>query len=232
MEVNIIYEDHHILVCEKPAGIPSQTRRSGEKDMVSILKNYLYEKEPGKGEPYLGLIHRLDQPVQGLMVYAKTLFAARELNKQVTDKTMKKLYLAVAWGEIQEKQGIMCDYLLKNGKQNISAVVTAKTPGGKKSELKYRVLDQADRKNLIEIELLTGRHHQIRVQMSHRGIPLEGDTKYGYRMEEGATSGEIGLCAYRLEFIHPKTKNPVNFQIKPGGKAFSQFMSSVQYTSV
>lgn len=223
MELNIIYEDHHILVCEKPAGIPSQTKRLGEKDMVSILKNYLFGKDPQKGEPYLALIHRLDQPVQGLMVYGKTPFAAKELSKQAGDRTMKKFYLAAVHGEIQEMQGTMTDYLLKDGRQNLSKVVSEKTPGGKKAELNYRILEQADRNHLIEVELLTGRHHQIRVQLSSRGIPLEGDVKYGYKADNSMGAGEIGLCAYRLELTHPKTKKILSFQINPQGKAFSRF---------
>lgn len=226
MKPNIVYEDSHLLVCEKPSGIPSQSSRVGVQDMVSILKNYLFEKEnkkENKGEPYLGLVHRLDQPVQGVMVFAKSPFAAKELSRQVTSFSMKKYYLAVISGETEKDQGTLIDYLLKNGQKNLSKVVSEKTPGAKRAELNYQVLGKKDRKELLEIELITGRHHQIRVQFSSRNMPLWGDAKYGSSLTEEMDTDQIALCGYRLEFIHPKTKKGMDFQIVPRAPIFKIF---------
>lgn len=223
LELNIIYEDNHLLVCEKPSGIPSQSSKIGSQDMVSILKNYLYEKEGKHGEPYLGLIHRLDQPVQGAMVFAKNPFSAKELSKQAATDIMKKYYLAVICGKMEQEEGILIDYLLKNGRENVSAVVSEKTVGAKKAELKYRVLDRKEEKELLQIQLITGRHHQIRVQLASRGKPLWGDRKYGSEIKNKEEWNQIALCAYQLEFIHPKYKKNMKFQINPSGSIFELF---------
>lgn len=223
MKANIIYEDTHLLVCEKPSGIPSQSSKVGVQDMVSILKNYLSVKASKEGEPYLGLIHRLDQPVQGLMVFAKSPFAAKDLSKQVTTSSMKKYYLAVISGETKKDHGRLVDYLLKNGQKNISKVVSKETPGAKRAELNYQLVEKKDGKELIKIELITGRHHQIRVQFSSRNLPLWGDEKYGTNLSEEKDKKQIALCAYQLTFIHPKTRKQMDFQITPSAPIFEIF---------
>lgn len=233
MKENILYEDNHILVCRKEAGIAVQTARVGQMDLESMLKNYLAEKlnekdqvrfqsagdtgnnslSTGKSEknrsgiiqqPYLAVIHRLDQPVRGVLVFAKTPFAAKELNKQVTNHTMGKYYLAEVDGVIPKEADTLTDYLLKDAKTNTSRVVPKGTAGAKEAVLHYKKKDDTH----VEIELVTGRHHQIRVQLSHAGMPLVGDGKYN---PDGKKSGQLGLCAYRLNFRHPKTGKEMTF---------------------
>lgn len=221
MDIKVLFEDSHILVCEKPAGVPAQTGRTGTPDMESILKNRIFEKNPGRGEPYLAMIHRLDQPVQGIMVFGKTPFAARELSRQVNDGTMKKFYMAVTCGRMPVSEGKLEDYLVKNGRENTSSVAPKSTPGAKKAELNYRVIETGSNgTNLVEIELITGRHHQIRVQMSNAGAPLWGDTKYNPDFAAGGGWSQIALSAYRLTFRHPKTKELMTFTTVPEGKGF------------
>lgn len=219
--MNILYEDNALIVCCKPSAIATQTRKIGEKDMVSELKNYLY-KAAGK-EPYVGLIHRLDQGVEGILVFAKTLEAAAGLSRQVTDHVMKKYYYAVVCGELKQLSAQLTDYLLKDGKANLSKVVSENTPGAKKSELQYECIrkDETACRHLLQIELITGRHHQIRAQFAHQGLPLLNDYKYGYQgAKEG--SGGIALCAYRLCFRHPGTQQELEFKIKPTATVFGE----------
>lgn len=257
MNLKIVFEDAHLLVLYKPAGVPVQSARVGAKDCESMLKNYLYEEslnehktcaDSEKGTPYLGIIHRLDQPVEGLLVFAKTSAAAADLNRQLQDGRMKKRYLAVlesvdnsvkSDGKDRKNGGKLnenveksvdnwsekVDFLRKNGKNNCSAIVQKQIPGAKKAVLRYRILQAAEGQKLAEIELLTGRHHQIRVQMAGMGTPIAGDQKYG-RFQTNVDSVDKyypALCAYRLEFVHPKTQKPVAFQIKPENPFFAPF---------
>ena len=246
MDLKILFEDAHLLVLYKPAGVPVQSARVGVKDCESMLKNYLYAKAPEKGEPYLGLIHRLDQPVEGLLVFARTKDAAAELSRQATDGRMKKCYLAIRKSADQpecnvEKLARLCgksvdnveksvekwievvDYLRKNGRENHSEIVSAKTPGAKKAVLRYQVLNALGGLQLVEIQLMTGRHHQIRVQMAGMGTPLLGDRKYGD--VDNVDNSFPALCAYHLEFIHPKTKKPMEFEALPENPAFGKFLA-------
>ena len=178
IEKNILYEDRDVLVCRKPSGMPVQAAGIGTMDMESALKNYLAQKNPGK-MPYLAVIHRLDQPVEGVLVFAKTSGAAGNLSKQIMAGGAGKYYLAVTEGKPEKSEGTLTDYLKKNGRANISQTVPANTPGAKKAILYYKVLDQKEIngkiRTLLKIKLETGRHHQIRVQLSHAGMPLLGD---------------------------------------------------------
>ena len=212
MNLRIIFEDEHIIVCYKPSGIPTQTAKLGAVDMVSLLKNYLYKNQKEKKEPYVAVIHRLDQPVEGLLVFAKTPFAAKELNKGMQNGFgFGKYYKAVLCGVPTEKTGMLENYLVKDGKTNTSRVCTATEKDAKKAVLEYEVLND----NLVRIKLHTGRHHQIRVQMANIGCPIWGDTKYG--VDKDSTNvdkswKQIALCAYKLEFTHPKTKKKMEFE--------------------
>ena len=192
----IIYEDAHIIVCHKPAGIPTQTARIGTPDMVSMLKTHLAHSS--KGEPYLAVIHRLDQPVEGLLVFAKTPAAARELNRQLTTSGFGKYYRAVVQDVPEPAEGTLEDYMVKDGRTNTSRICDKSTPGAKSARLHYRIekifKDSDPAASLIKIKLDTGRHHQIRVQMAHIGCPLAGDRKYG----DKKSTEPLGLCAYRL----------------------------------
>lgn len=236
VQKNIIFEDEHMIVACKPAGIATQTARIGQQDMVSELKNYLSRKpeNKGKGEPYLGLIHRLDQPVSGILVFAKTKQAAASLSRQITDGRFHKYYYAVIYGKPVKEEGRLQDYLHKDGKTNMSMVVKKEFPEAKKAELSYRlvktlmVLEKRQEASLMEVELFTGRHHQIRVQMANAGMPLLGDNKYGTETDR-EFSREIGcrnvaLCAYKLKFIHPETGKELCFEKLPEGEIFLPFL--------
>ena len=226
----ILYEDKDILVCHKPAGVAVQSARFGMADMESSLKNHLALKTPGK-MPYLGIIHRLDQPVEGVLVFGKTPQATAWLNKQHQNGMMKKEYLAVFTGTpVKEKQGIWEDYLIKDGKTNTSRVTGKKDRMAKKAVLSYRIMDWRDDRGLAEIRLGTGRHHQIRVQMAHHGMPLWADGKYKKKEEmlEAEQGTAIGLCAWRLEFAHPKTGKKMKFEVQPEGACFQEFSEVIK----
>ena len=222
MGLKIIFEDEHVLVVKKDAGIPVQAGRMRIMDLQGLIKNELYRRNPKAGEPYLGLIHRLDQPVEGVMVFAKTPFAAGSLSEQVTDGRMKKHYLALLCGKPEEMTGKLVDYLLKDGRNNTSAVVPKGTKDAKRAELNYRVLKAGEETALVEVELITGRHHQIRVQMANAGWPLYGDSKYNPAFQETAEYVQTALCAYKLSFVHPKTKKVMEFCIEPDNSLLKQ----------
>jgi 23S rRNA pseudouridine1911/1915/1917 synthase len=228
--MKIVFEDNEILVCCKPAGIATQTKRLGQQDMESLLKNYRAQKgEP----PYIGVVHRLDQPVEGIMVFAKTQRAAAELSEQVRQRNIGKHYLAVAPApKGNEKEGTLTDYLLADKKNNITRVVKAGTPQAQPAKLEYRIAGRMASENgaeelaLYDILLHTGRHHQIRVQFANMGCPLLGDAKYGSR------SGQCGLalCAYRLEFVHPLSGGAMDFSIRPENEIFGMFEQTERNT--
>ena len=226
MEIDILYEDGQLLVCRKPAGVPVQSGKVGQKDMVSILRNYRNGKE---GDTYIGLVHRLDQPVQGVMGFAKTKMAAAGLSRQITDGRMKKQYLAVTCGKPMKKQGALVDYLLKDGRTNTSSIVPEGTKGAKRAELRYRIIAETPGYALAEIDLLTGRHHQIRVQMAGAGMPLAGDRKYNLS-DAGQTEKYVALAAHRLSFEHPVLKKEICFEGKPEGAIFKKFESFPEKT--
>ena len=209
MNPEILYEDTEIIVCVKPAGIPTQSKRIGTPDMETLLKNHIVKTQKTKTPPYLAVIHRLDQPVTGLLVFAKTPAAAKELNRQLQTDGFGKYYRAWLAGEPPLTEGDLTDYLLKNGRTISSSVCTADTPGAKKAELHYHILKKCPPHTLVEITLKTGRHHQIRVQMSHLGCPIAGDCKYGDSTGYGASGLQLFAC--HLVFQHPRTKKKMEF---------------------
>lgn len=234
----IIYEDKDIIVCHKMAGLPVQTGKIGATDLVSELKNYL-TKLKGTKEVYLGVIHRLDQPVEGVILFAKNQAAAGTLSKQLNTGIMNKCYYAVATGVPEKEKGLLVDYLIKDNKTNASKVVSpnAITNGNipkdaKESKLEYTLLKQVQNDDkayaIFDIHLLTGRHHQIRVQMANANLPLLGDRKYGSEKSNSLSNElnvkNVALCAYKLEFTHPTSKKKMEFKIKPEGKIFEQFL--------
>lgn len=222
MGLNIIFEDEQILVVKKDAGIPVQAGRIRMMDLQGLIKKELYQRNRDGGEPYLGLIHRLDQPVEGVMVFAKTPFAAADLSRQVKDGRMEKYYLALLCGPPLEASGTLVDYLLKDGRTNTSSVVKKGVKDAKRSELNYRVLKTGETTTLVEVKLLTGRHHQIRVQMANAGWPLYGDTKYNPQFQKVTEYVQTALCAYKLSFVHPKTKKTMEFCITPENSILNQ----------
>ena len=222
MGLNILFEDDHVLVVKKDAGIPVQAGKLRMMDLQGLIKNELYRRNRKGGEPYLGLIHRLDQPVEGVMVFAKTPFAAGALSEQVTDGRMKKHYLALLCGKPSEDSGKLVDYLVKDGRTNTSSVVKEQNKDAKRAELNYQVLKRYEDTTLVEVELITGRHHQIRVQMANAGWPLYGDTKYNPQFQEVMEHVQTALCAYKLSFVHPKTKKVMEFCIEPDNSMLKQ----------
>lgn len=226
MNLKILYEDYQILVCYKPAGIATQTRKLGEQDMVSLLKNHLYMNQKEKKEPYLAVIHRLDQPVEGLLVFAKTPFAAKELSKGMQEEGFGKYYKAVLWGVPDKDRGLLENYLVKDGRTNTSCVCSPQEKDAKKAVLSYEVLERGQDAGkdiaLVRVDLGTGRHHQIRVQMAHMGCSIWGDAKYNAAAVQDRRR-DIALCAYRLEFVHPKTNKKMEFEIEPESEGFQLF---------
>lgn len=212
-KLNILYEDNHILVVEKMVNIPSQADKTGDVDMLSIIKDYIKETYQKPGNVYVGLAHRLDRPVGGVMVFAKTSKAAARLSEQVRNKDMKKEYLAVVNGQITPAKGEWKDYLIKNQEKNKSRVVTDKTKNAKEAVLEYTTLKYAPEIDLSVVKILlhTGRHHQIRVQFSSRNHSLYGDQKYGGR----GHGKQIALWAYQLTFFHPISKEELCFRCLP-----------------
>ena len=216
--LEILYEDNHLIVVYKPANILSQGDITGDKDMLTLIKEYIKEKYNKPGNVYLGLVHRLDRPVEGVMVFAKTSKAAARLSKQIQNHEFQKRYLAIINGTLKEKNGEFRDYLekLENGN-----TIVSDDKSGKESVLKYNVLDEKDGLSLVDIELITGRHHQIRVQFASRGYPLVGDQRYGKQDNK-----QICLCSYSLSFIHPITKEKLNFKKYPVGHSWSFFLKN------
>lgn len=213
MDLKVIYEDNHIIVVEKPVNVPSQGDKTGDVDMLTIIKQYLKEKYNKPGNVYLGLIHRLDRPVGGVMVFAKTSKAAARLSEQVREKVFKKKYLVIANGKFEKQKGVLEDYLLKNERNNMSKVVKEGTKNSKHAELDYEVLKYDPELNLsvLKINLHTGRHHQIRVQLSSRDHSIYGDQKYGGR----GHGKQICLWAYELTIQNPITKEKMTFSSIP-----------------
>lgn len=216
-KINIIYEDNHLLVIEKPINIPVQKDNTNDTDLITMLKDYRKKNENKPGEAYLGLVHRLDRPVSGIMVFAKTSKAASRLSDQIRTNIFHKTYLAVVQGTLS-KEGTLEDYLIKNEKDNISYVTTKDK--GKYSKLEYKLLDTKNNLSLVRINLITGRPHQIRVQFSSRNHPLIGDSKYG----DNPNNINIALYAESITFNHPVTKKELTFTLsKPNRYPFNIF---------
>ena len=211
--LKVLYEDNHIIVVKKEPNIPSQADKTGYIDMLSIIKEYLKEKYNKPGNVYLGLVHRLDRPVGGVMVFAKTSKAASRLSNQVREKTFKKKYLAVVDGKFDSAKGTLEDYLYKDERNNMSKVVKPEKKNAKLAKLDYEVLAYNEIKNLslVKVNLHTGRHHQIRVQLAHVGHSIFGDQKYGTR----GTGKQIALWAYELTLEHPVSKEAMTFKCLP-----------------
>ena len=211
--IKVIYEDNHIIVVEKTPNIPSQEDKTGDIDMLSLVKDYIKVKYNKPGNVYLGLVHRLDRPVGGIMIFAKTSKAASRLSEEVRNKTFKKKYLAVVDGKFENQEGTLEDYLYKDERNNMSKVVNATKKNAKLAKLDYKVLvyDEVKNLSLVEINLHTGRHHQIRVQLSNFEHSIFGDQKYGKRGQ----GKQIALWAYKLKIVHPTTKEELEFEDLP-----------------
>lgn len=250
MRTEIIYEDDTLLVVYKPAGLASQSARVTQPDVVSELNNYLAIKN-NKKVPYIGVVHRLDQPVEGLLVFARNKKAAAELSNQLSpdNKLCEKHYTAVVYLEkkgfdviagnkeqntadihdasIETTQAftVLTDYMVKDAGTNLARIVTKDTPQAKKAVLSYRLSKVKGQLALVEIKLKTGRFHQIRAQLSHAGMPILGDVKYGTDASKKQSAQlqvtSAALCADKLQFLHPDSKKVMSYEIKPHNPAFS-----------
>jgi len=225
IKVPVIYEDDAILVCEKPVGMPVQSDHSRDMDLQTYLKHRIYQMQDSEEEPYLEAVHRLDRPVGGLMVFARSKEAAASLGKQIEKNEFEKYYQAVACGSPDSESGTWKDYLLKDGKTNTTKVVDPSVKGARYAELDYELIDQIETGEGIYswllIILATGRHHQIRVQCASRNLPLYGDTKYNPRYQKVKKKYmQLGLYSTRLAFNHPTSGERLVFKTEPVGEAF------------
>lgn len=213
MDLNVLYEDNHLIVVQKIPNIPSQGDKTGDMDMLTIVKEYIKEKYNKPGNVYLGLVHRLDRPVGGVMVFAKTSKSAGRLSEQVRNKELKKEYIVVVDGKFESSKGHLEDYLLKNERNNLSKVVPEGTKNSKLAVLDYEVIKYNEDIDLsvVKVNLHTGRHHQIRVQLSNINHSIYGDQKYGCR----GHGKQIALWACKLSFCHPITKEELSFECFP-----------------
>lgn len=213
MNIPILYEDNHLLVVEKPVNIPVQEDRSGDLDLLSALKVDLKRRFNKPGNVYLGLVHRLDRPVGGVMVFAKTSKAASRLSDQLRRGTIDRKYLAVLRGVPKKRQATLRHFLYKNRNKNQVFSVKGNHPEAKAASLDYEVLKTVSNNSLLSVRLHTGRSHQIRVQLATEGYPLYGDQKYGEQVNKPGE--QIALWAHTLEFEHPTTKEVMCFQSQP-----------------
>ncbi len=232
MKYKIIHEDKDIIVVYKEAGLALASARIGQEDLVSLLTKYIARQGAGarsvganacgkpatNNVPYLGVVHRLDQPVSGLVVFAKNKDAAAFLSKQAAGTDMEKIYEATVYGHLPDKEGVLENYLIKDGKTNMSLVYDQEVPEGKYSKLAYKVISSDEVTDTVRIKLYTGRHHQIRAQLAHAGYPLLGDVKYAGE-EVCKYSKTLGIRFVKLEavelsFIHPTSKERVRFSSK------------------
>lgn len=249
MQTQIVYEDEAVLVIRKPAGLATESAGIGQKDVVSELKNYVAKKNPGK-MPYLGVVHRLDQPVEGLLVFAKTKKAAENLTAQLGKGTLKKEYLAVVCGKVPENTGRLVDYLAKekgmavvrdtadaqakkdaDAQSEKDADVQAEKAAdaqAKKAVLTYMKKAETGSLTLLAVQIETGRFHQIRAQLSHAGFPILGDEKYGSEESKELSREKkirfTALCAASLSFRHPVTGKTMAFTQAPQNPAFAEFV--------
>lgn len=221
-KLNVLYEDNHIIVVEKMINVPVQEDSSKDLDMLTIVKKYIKEKYKKTGNVYLGLVHRLDRPTSGIMVFARTSKAASRLSEDVRLNKVHKTYLTIVHGKLDNNKGKLVNKLTKNTKTNTSYI---DNKNGKEAVLEYEVLkyDVKENLSLLKINLVTGRHHQIRVQMSNISHPIYGDQRYGSQDKK-----QLALYAYKLEFIHPVKKELMVFKNFPEEKGVWNMIKDVK----
>ncbi len=218
--MKVIYEDNHIIVVYKEYGEIVQGDKTGDTPLSEKVKQYIKENYAKPGEVFLGVVHRLDRPVSGLVVFARTSKALARLNKMFANGEVHKTYWAITKNAPQEKSGTLVHWLVRNEKQNKSYAYDSEKPNSKRAELNYRVIGKSDNYYLLEIDLKTGRHHQIRCQLAKIGCPIKGDLKYGAKRSN--PDGSISLQAHRIQFIHPVSKKNIDIQLGSEGE-FAMF---------
>ena len=205
--MQILYEDNHIIVVSKTSGEIVQGDKTGDKTLCDSVKEYIKEKYAKPGNVFLGIAHRLDRPVSGIVIFAKTSKALSRLNNMFRDGEVHKLYWAITQNMPQKEEDTLTHWIVRNEKQNKSDAYDREKPGSKKAMLHYKVISSTDNYTLLAVNLMTGRHHQIRCQLSAIGCPIKGDLKYGSRRSNN--DGSISLHARKVEFVHPVSKQPM-----------------------
>ncbi|EAQ42348.1 RluA family pseudouridine synthase [Polaribacter sp. MED152] len=205
--LQVLFEDNHIIIVNKRSGDITQGDKTGDKPLSDVVKEYIKEKYNKAGNVFLGVVHRLDRPTSGVIIFARTSKALERLNKMLRDKEIHKTYWAVVKNHPKKEKATLINYLRKNPKNNKSSVFQKEIEGSKKAILHYSTLKKLDNYSLLEIDLETGRHHQIRAQLSNIGFPIKGDLKYGFNRSN--KDGSIHLHARKIEFIHPVAKEKI-----------------------
>ena len=205
--MEVLYEDNHIIIVYKEAGEIVQGDKTGDEPLSEIVKRWIKDKYQKPGNVFLGIVHRLDRPVSGLVVFVKTSKALTRLNNMFRNGEVHKTYWAIVTRPPFEKEATLTDWLVRNERQNKSYAYNHQVPTSKKSILHYKVINQSERYTLLEINLMTGRHHQIRCQLSNMDCPIKGDLKYG--AQRSNSDGSISLLSHRIEFIHPVSKENI-----------------------
>ena len=222
-----LYEDNHIIIVSKRSGEIVQGDKTGDEPLSETVKQYIKEKYHKPGNVFLGVVHRLDRPVWGLVVFAKTSKALTRLNKMFKDGQVHKTYWAITKNAPPAEEGVLTDWLVRNERQNKSYAHPQEVPNAKKAVLKYRVIAHSDRYHLIEVNLLTGRHHQIRCQLANMGCAIKGDLKYG--APRSNPDGSISLLARRITFVHPVSKENIVVEapLPPNDKLWEALATAV-----
>ena len=208
-----IYEDNHIIIVNKDPGEIVQGDKTGDTPLSEIIKQYLKEKYNKPGNVFCGVVHRIDRPVSGIVIFAKTSKALSRLNEMLRKNEIHKTYWALVEGKPEKKEGVLENYLVSDGRINKTFVSTEKNPDAKKSILEYKTVKEGERYSILEIVLHTGRKHQIRAQLANMGNPIKGDLKYGARRSN--KDGSISLQAKKIEFVHPVSKKEISIEIEP-----------------
>ena len=205
--LQVLYEDNHIIIINKQVGDIIQGDKTGDTPLSEIVKEYIKEKYEKPGKVFLGVVHRLDRPTTGIVIFARTSKALERLNKMLRDKQIQKTYWAIVKHKPNNEQDTLINFLKKNPKNNKSTVFNKETEGSKRAILQYKTIKHLDNYHLLEVDLETGRHHQIRAQLSAIGSPIKGDLKYGFNRSN--TNGGIHLHARKIQFIHPVSKESI-----------------------
>ena len=208
--MEVVYEDNHIIIVNKQSGEIVQGDKTGDRPLSDIVKDYIKEKYQKPGAVFLGVVHRLDRPVSGLVVFARTSKALTRLNKMFAEGEVHKTYWALVKNAPQKTEDTLTHWLVRNEKQNKSYAYATEKPNAKKAILKYRLIGKSDNYSLLEVQLMTGRHHQIRCQLAAMGSPIKGDLKYG--APRSNPDGSISLLSRRVEFIHPVSKERITVE--------------------
>ncbi|MDE7509813.1 MAG: RluA family pseudouridine synthase [Muribaculaceae bacterium] len=211
--MEVVYEDNHIIVVNKSAGEIVQGDKTGDKPLSEIIKDYLKEKYNKPGNVFCGVVHRIDRPVLGLVIFAKTSKALTRLNEMLRKNEIHKTYWAMVEGHPEKEEDTLECYMYSDGRMNKSFVCGASHPDGKRAVLKYKTVARGDRYSILEVRLITGRKHQIRLQLSQMGHPIQGDLKYGARRSN--PDGGISLVAKEIEFVHPVSKERIHLTVPP-----------------